>query len=79
MTTYNENATENCNETEYAIKRSISHDESVMVICEDPAQLLDWISGNYDAVDHATENDGDIDVWGERSGESFRLRLRKES
>jgi hypothetical protein len=79
MTTYTENATNDCKETQYAIKRSISHDEGVMVICEDPAQLLDWIDDNYDAVDHATENDGDIDVWGERSGEPFRLRLRKES
>ena len=79
MKTYNENATENCNETEYAVERSISHDENVMVICEDPAQLLDWIVDNYDAVDHATENDGDIDVWGQLGGDDFRLRLRKES
>jgi len=77
MNTYTETDLENGTETETAIARSISHNEIVRIECEDPAQLADWISANYEAVDHARENDGSLDVWGNREGEDFRVRLAK--
>lgn len=76
MKTYIETDLENGTETEAAILRSISHNEIVRVECADPAQLADWISDNYDEVDHARENNGALDVWGKRNGEDFRLRIR---
>ena len=80
MKTYNEDSTEGCAGTAYAIIRSITHDEIVTVICDcTMSGLTTWIVENYDAVDYAFENNGDTDVWGEYNGESFRLRLRKES
>lgn len=77
MQTYNETGTEGSIETEAAIKRSISHNEIARIVCVDPAALADWIAANYDDVDHARENDGDLDVWGKRSGEDFRVRIGK--
>jgi hypothetical protein len=77
MKTYTESGSETSNETELAIARSISHNEIVRIECEDPSALTDWIEANYDDVDHARENDGDIDVWGKRSGEDFRIRVGK--
>lgn len=75
MKTYTETDLENGTETETAIARSISHSEIVAVKCEDPAQLADWIAANYEEVDHSTENDGSLDVWGNREGDDFRVRL----
>lgn len=75
MKTYTENDLENGTETESAIARSISHNEMVQVEVEDPAQLVDWISENYSDVDSCRENDGSLDVWGNREGEDFRLNI----
>jgi len=75
MQTYKENGTEGSIETEQAILRSIRHNEIVRIECEAPSALADWIADNYDEVDHARENDGDLDVWGKRSGEEFRVRV----
>ena len=58
-----------------AITRSITHTEIVRVECENPAGLAGWIADNYDEVDAARENDGDLDLWGKRSGQDFRLRI----
>lgn len=77
MTTYTETDLENGTETESAIARSVSHNEIARVECEDPAQLAEWIADNYADVDHARENDDTLDVWGNREGEGFRLRLAK--
>ena len=80
MKTYKENATEGCTGTAYAIIRSINHDEIVTVICDcTMTGLTAWIVDNYDAVDYAFQDNGDIDVWGQLGGDDFYLRLRKES
>jgi hypothetical protein len=77
MTTYTITDTETDTELEAAIKRSVSHNEIALVICDDPAQLAYYIEAEYDETDHARENNGDIDVWGTVAGDDFRLRLRK--
>lgn len=61
-----------------AIAHSISHNEIVLLEVADPRETLARID-NDEAVtnlDWATENNGDLDVWGNRLGEDFRLRLR---
>lgn len=75
MTTYTVTGEDKDSELEAAIKRSISHNEIVRVECEDTAQLADYIESEYDEADHATENNGDKDVWGKCAGDDFRLRL----
>lgn len=62
---------------QHAIARSISHTEITRLSCEDPSQAVSYIEETYDDVDHARENDGDLDVWGNREGEEFRLRISK--
>lgn len=67
-----------------AISRSISHTERVTVEVTWPTDsrtaeetILDWLDEieGVEAPDCAQENDGSYDVWGQRSGEDFRLRL----
>lgn len=62
-----------------SIARSISHNEIVLVEVKDPKQMLEVIENdeNVTDLDYATENNGDLDVWGTRLGEDFRLRIRK--
>ena len=78
MKTYTETNSETATETEHAIARSISQDEIVRVECVDTDQLADWINANYDDVDSARQPDGSRDIWGNRSGEAFRLRLVRD-
>lgn len=61
-----------------AIGRSISHNEIAVLEAEDPQAALDSIDNdeNVTELDHATENDGDLDVWGKRLGGEFRIRIR---
>lgn len=63
-----------------AIARSISHNEIVLLVVEDPKTALDRIDNdeNVSELDWTTENNGDLDVWGKRLGEDFRLRIRAE-
>lgn len=62
-----------------AIARSISHSEIVLLIVDDPKAALDRIDNdeNVTELDSATENNGDIDVWGKHHGDDFRLRIRQ--
>lgn len=62
-----------------AIARSISHNEIVLLEVSDAKEALSQIDNdeNVTALDYATENNGDLDVWGTRLGEDFRLRIRK--
>lgn len=61
-----------------AIARSISHNEIVLLVVEDPRSALESIDNdeNVSELDHTAENNGDLDVWGKRLGEDFRLRIR---
>jgi hypothetical protein len=77
MNTYTITNPEHDTELEAAIKRSVSYNEIALVICDDAAQIADYIEAEYDEADHARENNGDIDVWGKCAGDDFRLRLRK--
>jgi hypothetical protein len=63
-----------------AIGRSISHDEIVLLLVPDAKEALDSIDNdeNVSELDWSTENNGDLDVWGRRLGEDFRLRIRGE-
>lgn len=65
--------------TQRAVARSISHNEIVLLIVDDPKAALDKIDNdeNVTELDSATENNGDIDVWGKRLGDDFRLRIRQ--
>ncbi len=63
-----------------AIARSISHNEIVLLVVYDPKAALFTIDNDVcvTELDHAVENNGDLDVWGKRRGEDFRLRIRGE-
>lgn len=63
-----------------AIARSISHTEIVLLVVADAKTALESIDNdeNISELDHCTENNGDLDVWGKRLGEDFRLRIRGE-
>jgi hypothetical protein len=65
-------------EIKSAIGRSITHTEIVVVASDDPKAALDKIDNDESVtdLDWATENNGDLDVWGKRQGEDFRLRIR---
>lgn len=67
-----------CHAAKEAIARSISHSEIARVEAEDQQEMLSTIDNdeNVSNLDHATENNGDLDVWGERLGEEFRIRIR---
>lgn len=60
-----------------AIGRSISHNEIVRVEVDDKRAALEALENdeNITNLDYATENDGDLDVWGERLGGEFRIRV----
>lgn len=69
---------------EYAIDRSVSHNEIVKVEVIWPTDsrsaeetILDWLDNidGTDAVDCVKENAGTYDVWGTINGDDFRLRL----
>lgn len=62
-----------------AIGRSISHNEIARVEVADQQEALAAIDNdeNVSDVDHAVENNGDLDVWGERMGKEFRIRICK--
>lgn len=64
-----------------AIARSISHNEIVLLEVSDAKEALSQIDNdeNVTALDYAIENNGDLDVWGTRLGEDFRLRIRKSN
>ena len=64
-----------------AIARSVSHNEVVLLVVEDPKAALESIDNdeNVTELDHGTENNGDLDVWGKRLGSNFRLRIRSEA
>lgn len=64
----------------YVITRSISHHEIVLLVVADPQLALASLAHDADVteLDHAVENNGDLDVWGKRRGEDFRLRIRGE-
>lgn len=64
-----------------AIARSISHNEIVLIEVKDPKQMMEVIENdeNVTDLDYATENNGDLDVWGTRLGEDFRLCIRKSN
>lgn len=66
--------------TKEAIGRSISHNEIVLVITADPREALANIDNdeNVTDLDYVVENNGDLDVWGTRLGEDFRIRIRDE-
>jgi hypothetical protein len=68
------------NEIKPAIGRSISHNEIVLLVVDDPKEALESIDNdeNVTDLDWSTENNDDLDVWGTRLGEDFRLRIRKE-
>lgn len=63
-----------------AIGRSISHNEIVRVTVADQSEALGYLdeSGRITELDSARENNGDLDVWGKRQGEDFRIKLVKE-
>lgn len=62
-----------------AIGRSISHNEIVLLVVDDPKEALEKIDNDEGVteLDSSTENNGDLDVWGKRHGDDFRLRIRK--
>lgn len=62
-----------------AIARSISHTEIVRLVVDDPKEALALIDNDESVteLDWATENDGDLDVWGKRLGADFRIRIGK--
>lgn len=62
-----------------AIARSISHNEIVLLVVDDPKEALERIDNdeNVTDLDWTTENNGDLDVWGTRLGGDFRLRIRR--
>ncbi len=64
-----------------AIARSISHNEIVILTVDDPKDALEKIDNdeNVTELDSATENNGDLDVWGKRLGVDFRIRIRKNA
>ncbi len=64
-----------------AIARSISHNEIVLLLVPNSRDALSVIDGdeNVSELDWATENCGDIDVWGKRLGKDFRLRIRTDN
>lgn len=64
-----------------AIARSISHTETVAVTvtAKDIAEALSEVNVHAEEYDHAEENDGSYDVWGETDGGEFRLRLTVEA
>lgn len=64
-----------------AIAHSISQNEIVLLVAGDAKAALESIDmdENVTELDHATENNGDIDVWGQRLGEDFRIRIRIRS
>jgi len=66
--------------TKEAIGRSISHNEIVLVLTENPREALANIDNdeNVTDLDHSGENNGDLDVWGTRLGSDFRIRIRDE-
>jgi hypothetical protein len=63
-----------------AIARSISHNEIVLLVVDDPKAALESIDNDESVadLDWSTENNGDLDVWGTRLGDDFRLRLRAD-
>ena len=63
-----------------AIARSISHTEIVLLVVQDPKAALESIDNdaNVTELDSAKENNGDLDVWGKRLGDDFRIRIRGE-
>ena len=62
-----------------AIGRSISHNEITRIEVADQEEALDAIDNdeNVSKLDYAVENNGDLDVWGERMGQEFRIRICK--
>lgn len=61
-----------------AIARSISHNEIVLLEVDDAKEALESIDNDEDVteLDSSTEDNGDLDVWGRRRGEDFRIRIR---
>lgn len=66
------------NEIKPAIACSSSCNEIVLLVVEDPKEALSDIDNdeNVTELGWATENNGDLDVWGKRLGEDFRIRIR---
>lgn len=61
-----------------AIARSISHNEIVKLEVEDPKAALDAIDNDENVTElnwTDTNTPGELDVWGKRMGEDFRLRI----
>jgi hypothetical protein len=61
-----------------AIARSISHNEIVLLLVDDASRALESIDNdeNVTELDHILLDNGDIDCWGKRFGEDFRLLIR---
>jgi hypothetical protein len=61
-----------------AIRRSITRNEIVLLIVDDPKDALAKIDNDEGISDFGwgTENNGDLDVWGTRHGDDFRIRIR---
>lgn len=61
-----------------AISRSISHTEIVLLVVDDAKRALESIDNdeNVSQLDHILLDNGDIDCWGKRFGEDFRLLIR---
>jgi len=64
-----------------AISRSISHDEIVFLVVDDVMTALESIDNDENVTDlgYALIDNGDIDCWGKRFGEEFRLLIRSTS
>lgn len=64
-----------------AIARSISHDEIVLLVVQDPKAALERIDNdeNVTEMDNVTTNSGDLDVWGNYLGRDFRIYIRSET
>ena len=65
-------------EIKAAIARSISHNEIVLIVVDDVRAALESIDNdeNVTELDHTDTNHGDIDAWGKRLGDDFRLYIR---
>ena len=61
-----------------AISRSISHNEIVLLVVDDAKRALESIDNdeNVSQLDHIRLDNGDIDCWGKRFGEDFRVLIR---
>lgn len=61
-----------------AIGRSISNNEIVHATVADEKEALSYLDecGRIEDLDHARENNGDLDVWGTRQGDDFRIHVQ---